>query len=308
MRILVTGASGFLGFHLVRHLEARHDVLGCFSSRSVTFGTAAAAKLDFTDPGECLEVIRGFSPTHIVHAGAMTQTGECEKEPDRAWKVNVEGTQNILAAAAALSPVAHVTLISTDLVFNGTLPGGLYVEAHTPDPVMVYGRSKREAERFLARWCATSGHEGAVLRSALIYGPPDAPRPCFLEWMLQGIRNSQGALFTDEYRSPVPVSSLCATIEQAALKKARGCFHVGGAERLSRYQFGLLAAEAFRINPDLVRGARSADVPTGSPRPADVSLNITKARIQLGHNPPPTPIALRQLAAAGFYAENTPVS
>lgn len=309
MRVLVTGASGFLGHHLVRFLEAHHEVAACWHSSPVEFDKARSVCLDFTDRDQCGSVLSDFAPTHIVHAGAMTQTGECEKAPEKAWKTNVEGTANLLDAAARHTPRTerpHFVFLSTDLVFNGRKPGGRYREEETsaangPDPLMVYGRTKLAAEQLVSRTAASGALTATVLRSALIYGPPTAPRPCFLDWMIANIRRGDGTLFQDEYRSPVYVEDLCQAIVSACERKAEGVYHTGGPDRLSRYDFGLLVAELFSFPRDNVKGTSAAGTPLAALRPADVSLDITRTIRELNWRPRTCREGLQFLRRQGWY-------
>jgi dTDP-4-dehydrorhamnose reductase len=289
VRVLITGGSGFLGNHLTRLLETEHEVMSTYRTRPVRFERAATLALDLSDVDQCSRLLGEFGPSHIVHAAAMTLTGECEKDPEQAWLSNVQSTQNLLKAAQALSNRPQFVFISTDLVFDGEQGG--YQETDLMNPLQVYGRTKMQAEHLLDPYRGL----WTVIRSALIYGPIDKTRPTFLNWMLDGIRNVTGALFDDEYRTPVYVRDLAAAIESACSVGAEGVFHCGGQERLSRYEFGLLVARAFGLPETNVRRGSSASVTTGAPRPKDVSLDITKARHDLGYSPTPTMDALREV-------------
>ncbi|MCX7718066.1 MAG: SDR family oxidoreductase [Candidatus Sumerlaeaceae bacterium] len=296
MRLLVTGASGYLGWHLVRYLAAcGHQVLGCWASREVRFPDAESARLDVRDADACRALVNQWRATHIIHAGAMTKTDECERDPNAAQAVNVDGTRHLLEAAERAD--SHFTLVSTDLVFDGRRPGGMYpVEEQggpdEPRPVMEYGRTKLAAERIVRDYMARGG-AAAVVRSALIYGPPGAPRPCFLEWLLRNIREARGAVFTDEYRSPVFVGDLCRLLERVATRRATGLWHASGPERLSRYEFALLAADAAGLPRERVIGRRQADVALDAPRPADVSLDISATCAAFDWHPLPCRDGLR---------------
>ena len=268
MRILVTGASGYLGWHLVRRLESSHEVTAACGSNPVAFARARTTSVDLSDPASIRALARTAAPDSVIHAAAITDVGACQHDPAVARRVNTEGTASLLAESRRANPDAGFVLVSTDLVFDGAKPGGMYEESDDPAPLMAYGETKLLAER------AVLGAPGAVvLRSSLIYGPPSAPRPCFLEWMLAGLRAGTGSLFTDEFRSPVHVDDLAAAIEAVATGRLSGLFHAGGPERISRHQFGRIAAQAHGLPAENARPARQADVVTTTPRPADVSMD-----------------------------------
>jgi dTDP-4-dehydrorhamnose reductase len=240
-------------------------------------------------------MVAQWRPTHIIHAAALTKTDECEQNPPTARAINVDGTRHLLESAVEAG--AHFTLVSTDLVFDGLRPGGRYpVETEgspdEPRPVMEYGRTKLAAERLVCGQMAR-GAAAAVVRSALIYGPSGAPRPCFLEWLLRNIREAHGAAFTDEYRSPVYVGDLCWLLEIVAERQATGVWHASGPERLSRYEFALLAADAAGLPRANVVGRRQSEVNLGAPRPPDVSLDITATCAAFGWRPLPCRDGLR---------------
>lgn len=289
MRVLITGASGFLGYHLARYLEGKNTVLGTYHKKHVIFDFARSAALDFRSPIGCMKMVSRFSPTHIVHAGAMSLTGPCQKKPEEAHATNVQGTSNLLRAASDLRARPHFVYISTDLVFDGTK--GNYGETDACNPVMVYGKTKLEAEAVVAQYPGA----WTIIRSALMYGPMDPARPSFLNWMTDGIRTGVGAFLTDEYRTPIYVEDLCGLITTGLERGATGIFHAGGGERRSRYEFALLVADVFGLPQGNVRGVPTASVPAETPRPADVSLNITKAREQLGFEPTPAQEALTKI-------------
>ena len=90
-------------------------------------------------------------------------------------------------------------------------------------------------------------------------------------------------LFTDEVRTVVSVSDAAKGL-LLALERARGIIHLGGRERVSRYQFGLKLAGVLGVAGELLTACTSKDFPMPAPRPADVSLNSEKA-YSIGYAP-----------------------
>lgn len=209
----------------------------------------------------------------------MALTSDCERDPEGAHASNVSATANLLQAAQMQPAPPFFLHVSTDLVFDGTV--GNYSENDPPNPIMVYGRTKLAAEQLVRE----SAVPCAVVRSSLVFGPPGSGRKSFLDWMIDGIREGKGVLFADEYRTPVYVDDLCMFLETACIRAATGTWHCAGPERLSRYEFGLRVAEAFALPAANVRKGYLRDTPIAAPRPADVSLDISKARQYLGFRP-----------------------
>ena len=133
MRILVTGASGQLGYDVERELERRGiEHLGT-SSR----------ELDITDRAAVEHLMQSYRPDAVVHCAAYTKVDLAEDEPERCWAVNADGTRNM--AAACRKTGAKLLYISTDYVFPGT--GERSYETGDPTgPVNIYGRSKLAGE------------------------------------------------------------------------------------------------------------------------------------------------------------------
>lgn len=133
MRILVTGASGQLGYDVERELERRGiEHLGT-SSR----------ELDITDREAVERLMAVYRPDAAIHCAAYTKVDLAEDEPERCWAVNADGTRNM--AAACRKTGAKLLYISTDYVFPGT--GERSYETGDPTgPVNTYGRSKLAGE------------------------------------------------------------------------------------------------------------------------------------------------------------------
>lgn len=133
MRILVTGASGQLGYDVERELERRGiEHLGT-SSR----------ELDITDREAVERLMQSYRPDAVIHCAAYTKVDLAEDEPERCWAVNADGTRNMAAACREIG--AKLLYISTDYVFPGT--GEQFRRTDDPvSPVNTYGRSKLAGE------------------------------------------------------------------------------------------------------------------------------------------------------------------
>lgn len=133
MRILVTGASGQLGYDVERELERRGiEHLGT-SSR----------ELDITDRAAVEHLMQSYRPDAVIHCAAYTKVDLAEDEPERCWAVNADGTRNLAAACREIG--AKLLYISTDYVFPGT--GEQFRRTDDPvSPVNTYGRSKLAGE------------------------------------------------------------------------------------------------------------------------------------------------------------------
>ncbi len=270
-KILVTGGSGFLGWLIVKSLSHTCDVGFTYARNHVDIPNAQAFQVDFTDTDSIETCLRHFQPDAVVHAAAMTGTGECESNRERTLAVNVMATERLLEALPDQN--ARVIYISTDLVFDGETPP--YTEDSELNPVNHYGRSKLMAERAVQRLC--DNH--IILRVALMFGPTNpAGRGGFLKWMDDTMRQGQEIqLFEDEYRTPLfvedAVEAVRRLLDDPGLYRL---YHLGGPERISRLDFGLRFAAIRGYDTGLIRAIKQSAGNAGSRRAEDVSLDSTR--------------------------------
>ena len=141
MRLLITGASGLYGSKLAQlAMDRRHQVFSSDIQNQAAHGTPV--QLDVTNSAQVDAAFKISNPEVVVHAAALTDVDKCEQNRELAWKVNVEGTENIAQAAKASN--AFLLYISTDYVFDGEK--GNYVETDLPSPISYYGYTKLKAE------------------------------------------------------------------------------------------------------------------------------------------------------------------
>lgn len=257
-RVLVTGARGFLGSHVMARLASSAHRTASIPGRDVT--EAAVAEI---------------APDVVVHLGALTNADTCEAEPELARDANVTLTRRI--AESARASCRRFVYASTDLVFDGEQ--GRYAEDDAPRPICVYGESKLEGER-VAR--EVLGDRVLVLRLALMYGPrrDTNARSSFAETMIRRARRGEHvSLFVDQYRSPLYVEDASESIVRLVEAPAPTApvIHLGGPERHSRYEMGKIAFDVLGIAGELARPSRMADY-AGAPRPDDVSFDTALAR------------------------------
>ncbi|WP_414657598.1 SDR family oxidoreductase [Deinococcus sp. VB343] len=225
--ILMTGGNGRLG----SELRALLPQIMAPSSK----------ELDVTDAPQVQEVIERVRPQLIVHAAAYTNVSKAEKERERCWAINVEGTRNIVAAANRVG--AKLLHISTDYVFSGD--EGNYREGDTPGPVVNY----YSLTKLVAEEAARCAQRHLIVRTS--FRPREFQYP---------------VAFSDVYTSQDYVdiiAPMLAEVVTHALEIEDQMLHVV-TERKSVYEL------ARRRNSEVREGRRAeANVAL----PADVSLN-----------------------------------
>ena len=273
-KVLLTGATGYVGGVLRASLAARHD-LTCL-------GLSRGAGPDLRDREAVLALAERPAFETIIHAAGTTDLAACEASPRHAWEANVLPVAHLAEAF----PGARLILVSTDHVFPGDRGG--YREGDTPNPCNAYGRSKLAAETagmlFARRFIA--------LRLSALYDR-DAAFLRFLEGELSAGRPVEA--FTDAYYSPCWHGDFTALVARLLGPGApdQGVFHACGP-RLSRWEFARLFAHARGFDPELVRPAPRG---AGSRMMADLSLDCPETCARLGHRVTPHAEALGRLAA-----------
>jgi dTDP-4-dehydrorhamnose reductase len=259
MRLLVTGASGFLGAHVVTAAKGQFETFAAFFSRPVACGV----QVDIRDEAMVRRVMAEVRPDAVIHTAY-------DKADTGAHSAIILGSANVAAAAQAQG--ARLIHMSTDVVFGGTR--GWYREYDGPDPVTDYGKAKAAAEQAVL----LAAPEALLIRTSLIYGlAGDDPHSRFvLDGASAGLPVT---LFVDEYRCPIFVGDLAQALLELVSLDVRGPLHVAGAERMSRYEFGTLIARYHGVSTQTLVATTPEGV--GILRPKDCSLDSSRAQALL---------------------------
>jgi dTDP-4-dehydrorhamnose reductase len=293
MRTLVIG-SGFVGRALARRIIDLGDEAVLASRRAPEgWGTdteaAAWTPLDVTDPNACAHTLEKTDPDTVVLVHGPSDVTWCEKHPDEAFQGHA-ATRQIAQAADG----RRVILVSTDNVFDGTMPSP--DEDAPTRPANAYGRAKLAAEQALGRRAETT-----VLRVSLIYGwePADSHKWLnFFASCAHRLRSGQPIEVPfDQWTTPVLIDDVTAvTAAVIGASAPPPLLHLGGPDRISRAEWAAVIAERLGVDPDLV-----VPVPRASGRYADRPINTCLSSRLLANDPSTAAIRLRG-AREGTYA------
>jgi len=283
MKILLTGANGFLGYYLCDLLtNAGLDVLA--TSRGpcrLPFELNhhfAYESLDFTDLARTLQVVADYRPDWIIHAGAMGKPDDCALQPELASQINVIGTQHLLHAAQQIQ--ASFCYVSTDFVFDGVV--GNYNEQAARNPINHYGQTKFEAEEQVER----SSLKWAIVRTVLVYGRPMTGRSNLLSIVQEKLaRGESYQVVDDQIRTPTYVEDLAEGIYRIIIQSATGVFHISGQEVLTPYDMAIRAAAYLQLDASLIIRTNTASFQQPAMRPLKTGLCIDKSIRELAFSP-----------------------
>ena len=254
--IAVNGSHGLLGQTLLH--------------TSITGRTTVALSADIRDTHAVFAEIEALKPQLVIHTAAKTDVADCERNPDEARAVNVEGTKNVVDAARAVG--ARLIYISTASVFSGR--EGNYREEDMPEPINVYNTTKREGEIAVLAY-----EKSMILRLNLIGIHPDGSRgKNFMEWIVDSARaNNDMTLFNDQFINPLSNWTVAALIKMMIEKNMQEkILHIGSKDRLSKAEIGKWVLARFQDYRGNVTEKSIDNAVDGVIRPKQMWLNVDK--------------------------------
>jgi len=285
-RVLVTGAGGLLGGRLAGLLSRRCQVVAAHHTSPTPTGLSTVG-LDLLSPAAIEAALRESRAGAVVHCAALADVDRCEAEPELAESLNIRASETL--AGLCREGGLRLVALSTDLVLSGDR--ALCAETEPPAPLMTYGRTKLLGEQATLDRAPGS----AVVRIALVHGRGFARRATASESIAWSLRSGRRLrLFTDQYRTPIDPESIANALLALLAGNAAGVFHLGGPERLSRYQLGLRVADCLELPTSSIEPVSQAEHPLQPPRPADVSLDSSRARRELNFTPRPIELGIRE--------------
>ncbi|MBC2745005.1 MAG: sugar nucleotide-binding protein, partial [Desulfosarcina sp.] len=214
----------------------------------------------------------------------------CEEHPDEANCTNAEGTGNVARACARIG--AKLIYLSTDVVFSSTK--GHYHEYDIPHSSLAYGRSKYRGETLAIQEMENI----AICRSAGVYGKGSP----LLHWFAGEIeKGKEVECFLDVFNTPTFAINLGEMLKQIIDCDLTGIFHTVGRQRMNRYDFFSLFANAFNLDIDKIKPVNAGERRRELMLMPDSSLSskYTIERLAINANSPAEGF-LRLKATGGF--------
>ena len=266
MRLLITGASGFLGQRLSRLAEKHHEIWAGYYRNRERLAGGNPVLLDFCRPHTLTSTLFGLgldSTDAVIHTAAINPGGD----ESRMRTVNVDGSRSVAELAASTG--ARLIHISTDVVHDGKQAP--YVDSAAVSPLNAYAASKADAEVAVL----DAKPDALVVRTSLIYG---------LETMDRGTAGFAGRLergepvrlFHDVIRQPIGIDDLASALLRLLDLDVSGHLNVAGRQALSRESFGRKMLDFWRV-PDRHKVESVAAAEISDRIPLDLRLDLSRA-------------------------------
>jgi dTDP-4-dehydrorhamnose reductase len=259
MRVLITGATGYLGTAMLEKVPRGIEVIP-------TGFTRGHMLLDVTDARAVRNAINQHRPDTVVHLAAVSMTGAAAEDPERAAKVNNEGAGAVAEATGRAG--IRLVAMSSDVVFDGE--NAPYDEKALPRPINPYGASKLAGEQAIL----DAHPRPLILRTSVLVGRNRADRNPFTMFVLQRARAGLAVrLFENERRNFYPITCAAAAVWECATGEVTGVLNIGATSSASRFEFGRRLLEVAGMDAGLAIPAPGPD-----DRPSDLTLVVDRAQ------------------------------
>lgn len=268
VNIIGTGLSGLVGSRVMDLLQPEFQ----FENLSLETG------VDITQKNVVQERIAVSNAPWVFHFAAVTDLDASEKERELgerslAWRVNVEGTRNIVEGAIASGK--HVLYLSTDFVFDGN--AGPYTEESKPNPQSWYAVTKYEGEKIVAG----IGALGLTLRIAFPYQARRQGRADFVHRIMEELKAGKEIIAPkDQLVSPTFIDDVARVIRTLVTSNASDIYHAVGSQALSPYDAATLIAKTHHLDQSKIAPTTWVSYyRKRAPRPRQAVLKNTKIEI-----------------------------
>lgn len=231
--IVVTGKDGFFPSRFIEYYKDKYNIIGFSHS-----------DLDITNEKQTISIISKCNPDYLVHAAAISDTGTCERNPQKSFEVNVKGSINV--SKACLNTKTKLIYLSSDQVYNGNDEAGPYAEKSFK-PNNVYGKHKIEAEKEMLGIM----DDVVILRLTWLFDLPARHKKTNsnIVWNIaKALMENKAIKFpANEYRGITYVYDLVKNFDKI-IDLPAGVYNAGSENNLSTYEVAEKVVDAMRLS------------------------------------------------------------
>ena len=272
-KLLLTGASGFLGWNLCQYPHEDWEIIGCYHQHPE--GIPAHIQkhsIDLCDPQSIGKMVTRVKPDAIVHLAAISNTQYCQENPELSEQLNVFAPGQI--AEVCLRHSIPLVYASSGQVYSGEQAP--YNETDTLQPLNAYGWQKVKAERLVSEIYP----DACIFRPTVMFGQHSDSSYCFMtDWLRRWQKGETVTAFHDEIRCFLSGRSAAEGILLLLEKEASGIFNLAGKEAMSRLAFARLLAKVFSVKDAKIKSVAQQDIfGLAEVRPSDLSMDLKKIK------------------------------
>jgi dTDP-4-dehydrorhamnose reductase len=276
---IIWGANGFIGTQALRALSVKYPCiqvsLAQNSSLIVTDENDITRYFENSRTG-ILNIFSAYGPDYVLNCAAIASVEKCANNPTKAHESNVD----LPATLATICRIKSVKFIhiSTDAVFGQV--GTFFEEYQNPEPISTYARTKYEAENLVIKLNSDS----LIVRTRPL--GQSTHRTTLLDFFVDNLLAKiaiEG--HSNVYFTPIYILDLISSIEKLVDRDSSGIWHVTGSERLSKFEVGIIVADALGVNRNLILPTKFENHQTSTTRNLDTSLSNSKYSATFGAVP-----------------------
>ncbi len=278
-KIIITGVGGFLGNHLTSFFKKQGaEIIGTNRSELTGENKIHIIELDLLENFDPKKIFQNLKPETFIHCAAITNVDECEKNPELTYKINSFAAQKL--AEFCFENEIKFVFISTDQLWNGKKK--FITENETTSPINVYGKSKAMAEALILKV-----NSNALIIRTNFFGFGKLRGKSILDWIVNNLNNGDSISgFEDVFFTPISIVYFSDFLNRLLLKDASGIYHLGGSERISKYDFAKKVADFYDLNTNLITPISIDKIEMKADRPKDMSLSSAKIAFELNEQMP----------------------
>ena len=267
-RVLVTGASGLLGRHVMQEFQQNNWI-----TQGLAFSRAKddLIKVDLNDKAAVEDIFKSFKPSAIINCAAERRPDVVESDPNKYEEVNVAVPLTLAELCGKFD--AFLLHISTNSVFDGT--NAPYKPSDKTNPLNTYAKHKLAAEEAIKKF-----PRYGILRIPVLYGRMQDVEESSITKLLQSVKNSGQPTEVSDYELRFPthcddVALVCRQMAEYALKHPtwNGIFHWGNEESFTKFAIAKIMAELFNLPSDHLVGNKEPSA--GAKRPVNCQLDCS---------------------------------